>query len=250
MTASDGRAARVVAVVQARMQSTRLPGKVLRDLGGEPVLAWVLRAARAAEGVDEVVVATSTEAADDAVAAFAEEHGTRAVRGSQDDVLGRFLLAAGESGADAVVRLTADCPLLDPAVISQAVALWRLDPTLDYVSTTQDRSLPRGLDVEVAAVSALRAADARREPHHRAHVTSALYEEGSGFGLASLSFRPPSDRLRVTLDTEDDARLLDELAALLPARPPRWRDVVRILAGRPDIVALNAHVEQKPLLEG
>lgn len=249
MTA-DRPSARVVAVVQARMQSTRLPGKVLRDLGGEPVLAWVLRAAGAADGIDEVVVATSTDGADDAVAAFAEDYGVRAVRGSQDDVLSRFLTAARESGADAIVRLTADCPLLDPAIISQAVALWRLDPALDYVSTTQNRSLPRGLDVEVAAVSALRAADARHEPHHRAHVTSALYEEGSGFGLASLSFRPASDHFRVTLDTEADARLLDELVALLPSRPPRWRDVVHILTDRPDIVALNAHVEQKALLEG
>ncbi|KHL00672.1 spore coat protein [Sinomonas humi] len=210
----------------------------------------MLRAARAARGVDEVLIATSTEPADDPVEAFADAHGTRVVRGSQDDVLSRFLLAARESGADAVVRLTADCPLLDPEIISQAVALWRIDPALDYVSTTQNRSLPRGLDVEVAAVSALRAADARHESHHRAHVTSALYEEGSGFGLASLSFRPPSDHLRVTLDTEEDARLLDELVALLPSRPARWRDVVRILTDRPDIVALNAHVEQKALLEG
>ena len=250
MSGDQGASGRVVAVVQARMQSTRLPGKVLRDLGGEPVLAWVLRAARAARGVDEVLIATSTEGADDAVAAFGQEHGTRVVRGSQDDVLSRFLAAARESGADAIVRLTADCPMLDPEVISQTVALWRIDPALDYVSTTQHRSLPRGLDVEVAAVRALRAADARQEPHHRAHVTSALYEEGSGFGLASLSFRPASDHLRVTLDTEDDARLLDALAPLLPSRPPRWRDVVRILTDRPDIAALNAHVEQKALLEG
>lgn len=250
MTAMDGASARVVAVVQARMQSTRLPGKVLRELGGEPVLAWVLRAARAARGIDEVVVATSTERADNVVAAFAEQRGVRVVRGSQDDVLSRFLRAAEVSAADAVVRLTADCPLLDPAVISQAVALWRVDPALDYVSTTQDRSLPRGLDVEVAAVAALRAVDARSEAHHRAHVTSALYEEGAGFGLASLSFRPPSQHFRVTLDTEDDARLLDAVAALLPARPPRWRDLVRILSERPDLVAINAHVEQKALREG
>lgn len=241
---------RVVAVVQARMQSTRLPGKVLRDLGGEPVLAWVLRAAHAAEGIDEVVIATSSEPADDVVARFGNEHATRVVRGSQDDVLGRFLLAAAETGATAIVRLTADCPLLDPDVISQVVALWRIDPTLDYVSTTQQRSLPRGLDVELVAASALAAAGERRETHHRAHVTSALYEEGSPFGLASLSFRPPSDHFRVTLDTTDDARMLEALVPLLPSRPPRWRDVVRILNENPQIVALNAHVEQKALLEG
>ena len=244
------RARRVVAVIQARMGSTRLPGKVLLELDGVPVLEWVVAAARAAQGIDEVVVATSTQPADDPLAEFGSSGGVRVVRGSEEDVLGRFLLAAEATDADAVVRLTADCPLLDPDVISQAVAVWRLDPELDYVSTVQHRSLPRGLDVEVAAVSALRRAASRPEPHHHAHVTSALYEDGSGFTLASLSFTPRSERFRVTLDTPDDARLLAALAPLLPSRPPRWRDVAGLLASRPDLAALNAHVEQKPLQEG
>lgn len=242
---------RVVAVIQARMGSNRLPGKVLRDLAGTPVLGWVIRAAQAAVGIDQIVIATSESVEDDSIAEFAHSHGVTVVRGSEDDVLSRFLLAAEISNADAVVRLTADCPLLDPRVISQVVSLWRNDPELlDYVSTTQNRSLPRGLDVELATSSALQAVDARTESHHRAHVTSAIYEEGAGFRLASLQFSPGSSSYRVTLDTEEDAALLDALVPHLVALPPSWQDIVSVLEQFPEIVSLNAHVEQKILTEG
>ena len=241
---------RVVAVIQARVGSTRLPGKVLRDLAGSPVLEWVTQAAMAADGIDKVVIATSTESGDDAIVEFGAVHGIEVIRGSEDDVLSRFILAAEVTEADAIVRLTADCPLLDPTVISQVVAIWRNDPKTDYVSTTQIRSLPRGLDVELATVDALKKADLRSETHHRAHVTSALYEEGAGFTRSGLTFMPASSGYRVTLDTPEDAALLDQVAALLPSKPPSWRDVVRILDERPDIVGLNAHIEQKALSEG
>lgn len=243
---------RVVAVIQARVGSSRLPGKVLRNLAGRPVLAWVLRAAASAGGIDEVVIATSVQPDDDVIADFCAQHGIRAIRGSEDDVLSRFLLAASETGADAVVRLTADCPLLDPAVISQVVDVWRRDTGLDYVSTTGHRTLPRGLDVELATTAALRRVDARTEPYHRAHVTSGIYEEGAGFVCASLSYRPSSSHYRVTLDTPEDAALLDALAALLPGvdEAPHWRTLVELLDENPEVVALNAKVEQKPLTEG
>ncbi|MEV8143906.1 glycosyltransferase family protein [Specibacter sp. NPDC078709] len=242
---------RVVAVIQARMGSNRLPGKVLRDLAGTPVLGWVVRAARESVGIDEIVIATSVSVEDDRIADFALSQGVKVVRGSEDDVLSRYLLAAEQTNADAVVRLTADCPLLDPRVISQVVSLWRNDPDLlDYVSTTQNRSLPRGLDVELATAKALQAVDVRTEKHHRAHVTSAIYEEGAGFRLASLQFTPGSSQYRVTLDTDEDAALLDALVPHLSVVPPSWQDVVTVLEDFPDIVSLNAHVEQKTLTEG
>lgn len=242
---------KVVAVVQARMGSTRLPGKVLRDLAGTPVLGWVVRAAQQSHGIDDIVIATSSSSADDEVADFAQSSGVGLVRGSEDDVLSRFLLAAEDTQADAVVRLTADCPLLDPRVISQVVSVWRADPDrLDYVSTTQTRSLPRGLDVELATAKALRAADSRTESHHRAHVTSAIYEAGAGFSLASLQFSPDGSKYRVTLDTPEDAALLDAVASHLKVVPPSWQEVVSVLKDFPEIVALNAHIEQKTLTEG
>jgi spore coat polysaccharide biosynthesis protein SpsF len=238
---------RVIAVIQARMGSSRLPGKVLRPLGGRPVLDWVLRAARSAASLDEVVIATSTAAADDAIADAGERWGCRVVRGSESDVLARFVLAAHLSDADAVVRLTADCPLLDPALIDQVVGVWRSDPTLSYVSTTLVRTLPRGLDVELLTRKALERADVAATAHDRVHVTSWLYREGSPEARAGLVIAPARPDLRVTLDTAEDAEMLDALVALLADRPPSWREVVDALVAHPEVVALNAAVEQKRL---
>lgn len=241
---------KVVAVIQARVGSTRLPGKVLRNLKSRPVLEWVVRAARAAEGIDDVVIATSTEASDNVIADFAREQGIQVVRGSESDVLARFLQAVSETGADAVVRLTADCPLLDPEIISQIVAIWRRTPDFDYVSTTLVRSLPRGLDVELVTADALSRVGSREEAHHRAHVTSGVYEEGSGFSCAGLTMQPGYSHYRVTLDTSEDLAALDALTSLLPDGLPAWSDIVQVLNSHPEIVALNAEIEQKALIEG
>lgn len=248
MTTGDG--PRVVAVVQARTGSTRLPGKVLRPLGGRTVLEWVVRAAQEARGVDAVVVATTGLARDDAVEEAASRVGAAVVRGPEDDVLARFLLAVERTGADAVVRLTADCPLLDPALIAAVVAMWREDPATHYVSTTLHRTLPRGLDVELATADALRAAERGAQGVDRVHVTSALYADGSPFRRAGLVVAPDSSHLRVTLDEEDDARAIDAVVAELGDRAPSWREVVALLDARPDLVALNAGVRQKDLESG
>lgn len=244
-----GRDLRVVAVVQARTGSSRLPGKVLLPLGGRPVLGWVVRAAQEA-GVDEVVVATSTAPGDDVVADLAHELGVEVVRGSELDVLQRFVRAAEQTGADAVVRLTADCPLLDPALIRGVVAAWRADPSLDYVATTLVRTLPRGLDVELVSREALNRADREAVDHHRVHVTSWLYAGPELHRTLGLVVQPDSHDLRVTLDTPEDAALLEAVAAELGDRAPAWRDLVTVLRERPDLTALNATVAQKSLEEG
>src|ERR1035437_337143 len=129
------------AVIQARAGSTRLPGKVLQDLGGRPVLEWVVRAARAATQIDAVIVATSTMAGDDIVADLADSLGSLVVRGSEEDVLSRFIAALDAHPADAVVRLTADCPLLDPTLIDAVAGAWSAAPIHDYVSTVLVRCL-------------------------------------------------------------------------------------------------------------
>jgi spore coat polysaccharide biosynthesis protein SpsF len=244
---------RVHAVIQARMGSSRRPGKVLDDLGGRTVLGWVVRAAQTADGLDRVVVATSTEAADDPVAELARELGADVVRGPEHDVLGRFLLALDAfpgDQPDAVVRLTADCPLLDPELIALVVDTWRADPEWDYVSTTLVRTLPRGLDVELARSDALRRLGPTARGHVRVHVTSGLYADPERYRLHGLTVDPPADDLRVTLDTAEDAAALAALVAVLGDSPPAWRDVVATLRARPDIVAINAHVQQKALEAG
>ncbi|NLP83944.1 NTP transferase domain-containing protein [Microbacterium sp. CFH 90308] len=241
--------ARVVAIIQARMGSTRLPGKVLRELGGRPVLEWVAEAAGAAAEIDDVVVATSNLAADDILAEWCRRRGVDVVRGSESDVLSRFVLAATETRADAIVRLTADCPLLDPVLIDQVIGIWRREPDLAYVATTLERTLPRGLDVELISRAALEHADRIAIAHDRVHVTSSLYAAHSEAARAGVIVAPSSAHLRVTLDVEQDAALLDALVPLLPSQP-RWRDVVRVLEAHPEIVALNAGVAQKELEAG
>lgn len=235
----------VNAVIQARCSSTRLPGKVLRPLSGRSVLGWTVRAAAAAEGIDRVVVATSTGAEDDPVAEEARAHGAEVVRGPLDDVLARFLLACEKYPADAVVRITADCPLHDPALIGQLVALWRQQPALDYVSTTLVRTLPRGFDAELVRTAVLAEQAAEPDGPHREHVTSGVWGDPQRYACAGVVVAPAADDLRVTLDTTEDWALIEAVAAELGDRPPSWREVVALLRERPDLVALNAEVEQK-----
>jgi len=241
---------RINAVIQARTGSSRLPGKVLEDLGGRPVLEWVVRAARAASQVDTVVVATSTLPADDAVADLAASLGVEVVRGSEDDVLSRFVAALDAYPADAVVRLTADCPLLDPTLIDAVAGAWAAAPSHDYVSTVLVRCLPRGLDVELVTAGALRAVDRIAVGHDRVHVTSLLYAEPTAYSLLGVCVTPPANDLRVTLDTREDLALLRALVAELPDAPPSWREVVSILRSRPDLVAVNSAVRQKRIEAG
>jgi spore coat polysaccharide biosynthesis protein SpsF len=241
---------RINAVIQARAGSTRLPAKVLADLGGRPVLEWVVRAARAAGQIEKVIVATSTRPADDVVADVADSLGAAVVRGSEGDVLSRFVAALDAHPADAVVRLTADCPLLDPTLIDAVAGAWAAAPIHDYVSTVLVRCLPRGLDVELVSASALRAVDRIATGHDRVHVTSALYADPTAYRLLGLCVTPPANDLRVTLDTPEDLALLRALVALLPDSPPAWRDVVATLRARPDLVAMNAGVQQKPIEAG
>ena len=241
---------RINAVIQARVGSTRFPGKVLEDLGGRPVLEWVVRAARSAAQIDTIVVATSTKAADDDVAELAENLGVAVVRGSEDDVLSRFVAALDAHPADAIVRLTADCPLLDPTLIDAVAGAWAASPTHDYVSTVLVRCLPRGMDVELVTAGALRAVDRTAVGHDRIHVTSGLYAQPSAYRLLGLCVTPPANDLRVTLDTREDLALLRALVAELSDAPPSWRDVVAVLRARPELVAINAGVRQKPIEAG
>jgi spore coat polysaccharide biosynthesis protein SpsF len=240
---------RTAAVIQARVGSTRLPRKVLRPLGGRPVLAWVIAAARASRACDEIVVATTTSADDDDVEAAAHEYGARTVRGPIDDVLTRYLMATDATGADLVVRLTADCPLLDPTLIAMCVRAFDASE-LDYLSTNHPRSVPHGFDVEVLSADALRAANEVAEGVHRVHVTSYLYTHPDEFRVAGITFLPPAGDLRVTLDEPDDGALLDAVVAELGPRASSWRDVVALLRSRPDLVRLNDHVRQKQLEDG
>jgi len=190
-------------VVQARTGSSRLPGKVLLDLGGRPVLALLLL--RLLRGPFPVVVATSTAPGDDEVARLAEALGVPAMRGPEADVLERFRLVADAfPEADPIVRITADCPFIDPAVVERAVAV-HLASGADYTSNTLARTFPDGLDVEVMTRSALlTAAAAATAADEREHVTPFLQRHPDRFRLAGFCSGHDLGDVRLTLDTIDD----------------------------------------------
>jgi spore coat polysaccharide biosynthesis protein SpsF len=236
---------RVNAVIQARLSSTRLPGKVLRPLGGRTVLSWVIRAAAATHNVDKVILATSTSPDDDPVAEEATRCGAEVVRGPLDDVLDRFVQAVHEHPCDAVVRLTADCPLHDPAVIAQVVGMWRADPTLDYASNILVRHYPRGLDTELVSARVLQDQAKTATGPHREHVTSNIYTQPTTYRCGGVLSAVDNSDLRVTLDTAEDAQLLEAIVDSLGEDIPHWEDVVALLRARPDLAALNASVAQK-----
>jgi spore coat polysaccharide biosynthesis protein SpsF len=241
----------VVAIVQARMSSTRLPGKVLRSLAGRSVLHWVLRAATAARELDGVVLATSVDPSDDPVVQEAGAYpGVVVHRGPLDDVLSRFTGALVASDAVGVVRLTADCPLLDPELIDLVVRTWRATPSIDHLTTTHPRCLPRGLDVEIVSRRALEDVATWATGVDRVHVTSAVYGDPDRYLVAGLTLHPDSSDLRVTLDTVEDADLLDRLVAVLGDDVPSWRRVVTALREHPELTEINAGVRQKELHEG
>lgn len=239
----------VAAVIQARMTSTRLPGKVLLRAAGREMLAHQIDRVRRAAAVDAICIATTVNAADDPVAALAEREGVAVFRGSEHDVLDRFLKAAGHVGADIAVRLTGDCPLTDPALIDMVVGVFQsADPAVDYASNSFPRTWPIGLDVEVASMAALRIAAAEADdPYDREHVMPFLYRQPARFRTAG--FPAPTDLTgyRWTLDEATDFELLRRiLEALLPANPAfGWRDVIALLEAHPDWRSLNAGVAQK-----
>ncbi|HET9626314.1 MAG TPA: glycosyltransferase family protein [Kofleriaceae bacterium] len=242
---------RTVAIVQARMGSSRLPGKVLAALGGATVLEHVVRRLRAAEQVSEVVVATSTAADDDPIVREADRIGVWAYRGSLHDVLARYLGAARSYRADVVVRITADCPLIDPGVVDQVIGALGRDH--DYASNTHTRRYPRGLDVEALHRDTLeRIARLGRSAAAREHVTAYIMEQPQLFRVAQVA--PAGDRddsdLRWTVDTPDDLTLVralyDELALAGADRVPPYTDVVAAVRADPRLATLNAHIAQKP----
>jgi spore coat polysaccharide biosynthesis protein SpsF len=240
---------RTVGVIQARMGSTRLPGKVMLDLGGGSVLARVIERVRQAE-LDAVVVATTRLPADDVIVEEAQRCGAQVYRGSEDDVLDRYWRAAGGAGAQAVVRVTSDCPLLDPALLAQMVRAFCERQPLDYLSNTIQRTYPRGLDVEVFLFSALeRAAREARLPEEREHVTPYIYRHPELFSLAHWSGERDDSALRWTLDTPADYQLLQAIYSILAphGEPFSTAQALDLVRRRPDLATMNAHVEQKAL---
>lgn len=220
----------VLCVVQARMGSTRRPGKVLADLGGRPLLAHLLDRLSplgAAGVVGQIVVATSEASGDDAVATVAQQVGVETVRGPEHDVLARFGVVLDRHPAEVVVRITGDCPFVDPELVAAALRL-RAETAADYASNTLARTYPDGFDVEVVTSEALQRADIEaRDPVEREHVTPFVYRRPSTFALRTLRHDGASlAHLRCTVDVEEDLESARELIRRLGRDDAGWLDVV------------------------
>jgi spore coat polysaccharide biosynthesis protein SpsF len=240
---------RIVAIIQARMASSRLPGKVLADLGGQPVLAWVVRRAQRAKVVDQVVVATSVAAEDAVIAAFCAEQGYACMRGELHDVLDRFVQVAHEYDADIVVRLTGDCPLIDPKMLSDNLRTFlRTEPPLDFAANRLpgDRTIPIGLDAEYCTVAALETAwREAKEPHQREHVMPFFYEHPERFRILHIKHSPSYGHHRWTIDTPEDLNLLKQIVANFKDDEFSWKDVLELFRKRPELAQINAGVQHK-----
>lgn len=228
-----------IAIIQGRMSSKRLPGKVLMNIDGSPLLAHVIRRAEAANVFDTVVFATSSDAADDPVAAYCAAHGKNCFRGSLDDVLERYYQAARTYKADVITRLTADCPLLDPAVIREVVQAFDTH-RYDYVSNAIQRTYPDGLDTEVFSIEALtRARNEARLPSEREHVTPYIHKNPHLFRIRHITQDHDLSALRWTVDEPRDLEFVRAIFAELGDGIFGQEEILALLARKPGLTAIN-----------
>lgn len=243
---------RVGIVVQARMGSTRLPGKVLRTVAGKPLLEILLRRIAKAKSCDVIVIATTKDPKDDPIEELCKRMGVAVFRGSEQDVLARYYLAAKENGLKVVVRITGDCPLMDPEVVDRLIDVFiELGPKVDYLSNTHERTYPRGLDIEVFSFDALELAyKEAKQQYEREHVTPFIWENKKRFRLANLEWERNAQEVRLTVDTQEDLDLIIAINGALVKKgidivKASLKDIMCILDDDPSLLKINAHIEQK-----
>lgn len=241
---------RTIAIIQARMSSSRLPGKVLQDIAGKPMLVRVVERTRRARTVDGVLIATTTDPLDDPIEALCRERGFPVYRGSMYDVLDRFYQAACQAKADVIVRVTADCPVIDPGVIDQTVEAFLqqgVDFACNRLPPPARRTFPIGLDTEVCSFAALeRAWKEARLPFEREHVMPYFYDLPGRFKTLVIDYEQDYGAYRWTVDTAEDLRLLREIYARFEGDDAfTWLDVLHLVEREPQLSAINAGVQHK-----
>ena len=261
----------IVVIIQARMASSRLPGKVLREIAGKPMLAHVVERARKAKQISSVWVATTIDPSDDPVEALCGQLETRCYRGSMHDVLDRYYQAAKTAGAEVIVRLTADCPLIDPGLVEATLEAFLdgADFAANRLPPPWTRSFPIGLDTEICSYAALeRTWKEADQPYHREHVLPYLYEGVSfeapprqpeigenyvlrghsrhGFHIAQLHHHPDYGTLRWTVDTPADLELVQQIFSRMTDKPDfSWLEVIELFKNEPQLAQINADVQHK-----
>lgn len=245
---------RLIAIIQARMSSTRLPGKVLQDLGGRPVLERMVERVKRSKHVTETVIATTTDPLDMPIVELCQKLGTPVFRGSLPDVLDRYYQCAVYYRADYVVRLTGDCPLIDPELIDQVVRALLENPvdfTCNRLPPPFSRTYPIGLDVESCTFEALENAwKNAAAKHDREHVMPYLYEVPGRFRIKQLQNDVDYGSLRWTLDTPEDLALLRVVVKRLGNRNDfSWKEVLTLFQQDPELAKINGDVVHKSMFD-
>lgn len=242
---------RIGAIIQARMGSTRLPGKVMKNLEGKTVLAHVIERVKQSNLIDVIVIATTTHERDDVIEAEAGRCGVNVFRGSEEDVLSRYYHAAKMNNLDIVIRITSDCPLIDPQVLNQIINHY-ITNDYDIVSNAgsdlSNRTYPRGLDAEIVSFRVLRHAHKNADQtYQREHVTPYIYENSDR--IFYYKNNKDYSSYRWTLDTEDDFRLISKIYKhlYLGKHDFYMEDIIKLFGETPELCDINAHVEQKKI---
>lgn len=239
----------ICAIIQARMGSERLPGKVLKTVLGKPLLLYLLERLRLAKTLSKIIVATTTLEEDNPIEALCHEVGISCFRGDSEDVLSRYIHAMRFFGVDVGVRITGDCPLIDPFIVDEAVLLFSEGQSkFDYVSNCVNRTYPRGMDVEVFSYEALeRAFHEATTKEEREHVTYYILMHPTLFNIGSLEERENLSFLRLTVDTPEDFLLISKIIENLSVKHPYFSlaEIVSLLSRNPEWQEINAQIRQK-----
>ncbi len=242
---------KIVSTIEARMGSTRLPGKTMKEIVGKPMLELLIERLKRTKRIDEIVVATTTEPEDRVIAELAERIGVKCFRGSSEDVLDRVLRAAKTYQGDIIVEMTGDCPLLDPVLVDRIINIY-LENTYDYVSNAIKRTYPRGLDTQVFSVNVLNeVSKLTNDPADRENVSLYIYEHPERYRLYNVE-APPEYRhpgYRWTVDSKEDFQFVKEVYENLYYKNPDFlaADIMKLLKEKPDLCEINAYIKQKPV---
>ncbi len=239
----------ILVIVQARMTSTRLPGKVLKKVLNKPLLAYQIERLQRVTLADKIVIATTSNETDKPIVELCQDFYITYFRGSEEDVLARYYLAAKKYQADLVVRVTSDCPLIDPKIIDKVIQFY-LDsqPKYHYVSNCLTRTYPQGMDTEVFSFQVLEEAfkEANKQPD-REHVTPFIHRQPERYSLGCVTYGENCSQYRWTVDTPEDFELIKRIIeSLYPIKPDfSLEDCLKLLSEYPQWSDINAHVKQK-----
>ncbi|WP_252255065.1 glycosyltransferase family protein [Clostridium sp. ZBS12] len=248
---------KVTAIIQARMNSTRLPAKVMKEIKGKTVLEHVINRVNVAKKVDEIIIATTLNESDNTIETQCEKLGVKCFRGSENDVLSRYYLAASESKCEVIIRITSDCPVIDNKIIDNMVDKFielNKEKKVEYLSNFDvvSNTFPRGMDVEIITFSALKKTyDEATKEYEREHVTPYIYQNVDKFNIEGYSNSEDLSKYRFTLDTEEDFNVIKIIYESLYEKNKMFgmEEIIDLMKSNPFIKEINRDVKQKELKE-